>query len=156
MSRNWKKRFGLGWELRWLTTVCLRGFDRKVQQLFTLHQRLQRTLKNEQKQLSISNHHSQVPRWRALVSLKSCFDACLECQVTLISKLNFKKNVHAEYWFLKKKSVHQLDSNLRPPECKSVALPIELLVLWFSMECCLSFLHFFVFNLLQNGIWSLH
>ena len=26
----------------------------------------------------------------------------------------------------RKKSVHQLDSNLQPPECKSVALPIEL------------------------------
>ena len=26
-----------------------------------------------------------------LISLKSCFDACLECQVTVLSKLNFKK-----------------------------------------------------------------
>jgi len=24
------------------------------------------------------------------------------------------------------------------------------------MECCSSFLHFFVFNLLQNTIWSPH
>jgi len=28
--------------------------------------------------------------------------------------------------------------------------------LWFLMECCLSFLHFFVFNLLHNAIWSPH
>ena len=28
--------------------------------------------------------------------------------------------------------------------------------LWFSMECCSSLLHFFVFNLLQNASWSLH
>ena len=42
---------------------------------------------------------------------------------------------------LKKKCVHQLDLNPPPPEYKSVALPIELSVLWFSMECCSSFLH---------------
>ena len=35
---------------------------------------------------------------------------------------------------LEKKSVYQLDLNLQPPECKSAALPIELYVLWFSME----------------------
>ena len=33
---------------------------------------------------------------------------------------------------------------------KSAALPIELFVLWFLMEYCSSFLHFFVFNPLQN------
>jgi len=37
-------------QLRWLTTVCLRGFDRNVQQLFTifsLHQCLQGAVINE-------------------------------------------------------------------------------------------------------------
>ena len=46
-----------------------------LQQLFTLsslHQCLQRAVKNEQKQHSISSR----------------FDACLECQVTVVSKLN--------------------------------------------------------------------
>ena len=28
--------------------------------------------------------------------------------------------------------------------------------LWFSLECCSSFLHFFIFNPLQNAIWSPH
>jgi len=44
--------------------------------------------------------------------------------------------------FREKKAVHQVDSNPRLPACKSVALPIELSVLWFLMECCSSFLHF--------------
>ena len=47
-----------------------------------------------------------------------CFDACLECKVTVLSKLNSKITcLH--------KSVHHLDSSPRPPECKSIALPIE-------------------------------
>ena len=58
-------RVGLNPQLRWLTNVCLRGFDRNVQQMFTvfpLHQCLQRAVMNEQKQLSISNQHIRVPR----------------------------------------------------------------------------------------------
>ena len=44
----------------------------------------------------------------------------------MLSKLNFKKNVYPKSIdFRKKKLVHQQDSNPRPPECKSVALPIE-------------------------------
>ena len=36
------------------------------------------------------------------------------------------KNVYTKVLIFEiKKSVHQLDSNLQPPECKSVALPIE-------------------------------
>ena len=58
------------------------------------------------------------------ISLKSRFDACLQCEVTVLSKLNLK-NVFAKVLILKKKSVHHLDSNPRPPECKSVALAIE-------------------------------
>ena len=38
-----------------------------------------------------------------LILLKSLFDACLECQVTVVSKLNFKKRVCKKYWFLEKK-----------------------------------------------------
>ena len=47
--------------------------------------------------------------------------------------------------------VHQLDSSPQPPECKSAALLIELYVLWFLLECCLSFLYFFAFNPLPNA-----
>jgi len=40
------------------------------------------------------------------ISLKFRFDACLECQVTLLSsKLNFKKHVCKKYWFRRKKSL---------------------------------------------------
>ena len=49
------------------------------------------------------------------ILLKSHFNACLESQ----------KRVCKMYWFSEKKSIHQLDSNPQPPECKSVALPIE-------------------------------
>ena len=59
-----------------------------------------------------------------LISLKSHFIACLECQVTVLSKLNFKKTCMQKVLIFEKKSVHHLDSNPRP-ECKSVSLPIE-------------------------------
>ena len=78
-------RWGLCLQLSLLTTVCLRGFDRIITQLFlvfSLHQCFQCTVNNKQEQMSISNQHSWVP---------CCFDACLECQVTEVSKLNFKK-----------------------------------------------------------------
>jgi len=54
-------RLGLNPQLRWLTIVCVRGFDRNIQQLLTvssLHHYLQHAVKNEQKHLSIiSNEH---------------------------------------------------------------------------------------------------
>ena len=56
-----KKSLGLSPQLSWLTTVCLRGFDRNIPQLlpvFSLDQCLQCTIKNELKQISISNQHS--------------------------------------------------------------------------------------------------
>ena len=116
--RNWKKKFmlrvGLNPQLRWLPLFCLSGFGWNVQQLFSvfpLHKCLQHAVMNERKQLSISNQHIRVPRWHAFNFAQS--------------KLNFKKRVCKKYWFSKKKkSVHQLDSNPLPPECKSV-VPIE-------------------------------
>ena len=45
---------------------------------------------NEPKQLSVSNQHIRVPRLRAL---KFRFDVCLECEVTVVSKLISKKRV---------------------------------------------------------------
>jgi len=58
------------------------------------------------------------------ISLKSRFNACFECEVTVLSKLNSKKRVCISI-DIQKKNVHHLDSDPRPPECKSVALPIE-------------------------------
>ena len=60
-----------------------------------------------------------------LILLKSRFDVCSECQVTVLSKLDFKK-VFVKRIDFRGKNVHQLDLNPRPPECKSAALPIEL------------------------------
>jgi len=37
------------------------------------------------------------------ILLKSHFDACLECQVTVLSKLNLKKNVYAKSINFRKK-----------------------------------------------------
>ena len=69
-----------------------------------------------------------------LISLKYHFDACLECQVTVLSKLNNKKK---KYWFLKE-------------ICSPAGF--ESMTSWMQS----SFLHFFVLNPLQNAIWSPH
>ena len=63
-SRSWKK-FGLGGnlQLHWLTTICLCGHS--CSPVFSLHQCLQRPVKNKCKQIRLTNHHSRVPRWRA-------------------------------------------------------------------------------------------
>ena len=89
--------------------------------VFPLHQCLQRAVMNEPKQLSISNQHIWVPR--LCVFNFAQFDVCLECEVTVLSKLISKKRVCKSIDIQKKKAVHHMDSNPRP-ECKSVALPI--------------------------------
>ena len=64
-EKNVWLRVGLNPQLRWLTTVCLSGFGRNVQQLFTvfsLHQCLQRAVMNERTNKRKYNHHSRVPR----------------------------------------------------------------------------------------------
>ena len=50
-----------------------------------------------------------------LILLKSRFDACLEFQVTMLSKLDLKRACK-KYWFSKKKVFHQLDSNPQPSQ----------------------------------------
>ena len=55
-------RRGLNPQMSWVTIVCVHGFDRNVALSFSLHQCLQYTVKNEQKQLSVSNQHFRVPR----------------------------------------------------------------------------------------------
>ena len=81
-------RLGLNPLLSWLTTVCLCGFDRNAPQLFPTFNALQRTNKSRYPLAMIIIKFTDGMH---LISLKSCFDACLECQVTVLSKLNFKK-----------------------------------------------------------------
>ena len=66
-----------------------------------------------------------------LISLKSHLDACLGCQVTVAQSWVKKKKHACNFW---KISVYHMESNPRPPECKSVALPIELYVPSFLLE----------------------
>jgi len=103
-------RVGLNPLLRWLTTVCLRGFDRNVQQLFTvfsevfsLHQCLQRAVMNEQKQLSISNQRIRVSRWRAFNFAQVPFRCVLGMWSNSVIKTEFKKNVYAKSIDFRKK-----------------------------------------------------
>jgi len=102
------------------------------------------TVKNEQRQISISNHHSRVPKWRTFDS--ACFDACLECQVTVLSKLDFKRMCMQKVLIFEKKV---LTSWIRTCDLLTLAaLPIE--------ECCLSFFHFIALNPLQKASWPPH
>jgi len=154
-----KKKFGLGWDwtpqLRWLTTVCRSGFGRNVQQLFTvfsLHQCLQRAVMNESSyQLAINIF--EFPDDVHSISLKSHFDACLECQVTVLSKLNFKKHASKKFWFWKK-------------ICSPAGF--ELATSWMQVSCSIHvyshtavvfdglLLEFSPLLRLQHAIWSQH
>ena len=51
-----------------------------------------------------------------LILCKSRFDACLECQATMLSKLSFKKRVCKKYWFLEKKIWIQTHDLLNPSQ----------------------------------------
>ena len=76
--------------------------------------------------VSFSNQHIRVPRRRAFNFAQVLFRCMLVMPSNSVINAEFKKNVYAKVLiFEEKKSVHQLDSNPRPPECKSVALPIE-------------------------------
>ena len=92
--------------------------------------------------------HIQVPRLVHLILPKSCFDMWLECQVTVVSKLNFNKRVCKKYWLKKNSWIW-----IRIQVSCSTHWAIWL---WFTMKYCSSFLHFFVFTLLQNAIWPPH
>ena len=126
-SRNWKKvwlKVGLNTLLRWLTTVCLRGLT-GLFAVFSLHQCFHCAVIKNENSYQLAINIFKFPDDVRLISLKSRFDACLECQVTVLSKLSFKKRACKKYWFSKKKICSPWDLNPRPPECKSVALPIE-------------------------------
>ena len=127
-----EKKIGLGgdWIHSW--AVCI---DRQLMTaVFPLHQCLQRAVKDKQKQISISN---QFPDDVHLISLKSHFEACLECQVTVLRKLKFKKRECKMYNFREKKIVHQLGFKL-PTSCLRVSYSnnCTICALWFAMECC--------------------
>ena len=80
---------------------------------------------NEPKQLLISNHHIRVPRRRAFNFAQVPFRCVLVMPSNSVINAEVKKKTCTQkYWFSKKISVHHLDSNPRPPECKSVALLI--------------------------------
>ena len=109
-----------------------------------------------QKNVLQKGQHIWVLRWRVFNFAQALFQCMPSNWITVVSKLNFiQRNVFAKSMIFEKNSVH-LDSNPWPLECKLAALPIELFVLWFSMECCLSFFHFFVFNLLWNATTLTH
>jgi len=94
---------GLNPQWRWLTSVCLRGFDRNVQQLFTvfpLHQCLQHAVMNEPRQLSISNQHIRVPRRHVFNFAQVPFRCMLV--MPMLSMLNFLKCVRKSIDFRKK------------------------------------------------------
>jgi len=114
--QNWKnKKFGLGsQQLSWLIPVCLRGFDRNVQQLFpvvSLHQCLQRAVMNKQKQLSISNQHIRVPRWCAFNFAQVPSRSVLILPSNNDAKLTFKKTCLQNIWNFWKNMFDYLDSN---------------------------------------------
>jgi len=104
---------------------------KNVQQMFTvfsLHQCLQRTVKNEQRQLSISNQHIRVPRWHAFSFAQVPFWCVLGMPSNsgIKAELKKKNTCVQKVLIFDKTAVHQLDLNPWPPECKSFALPIEL------------------------------
>jgi len=99
-------RVGLNPQLRWSTSVCLRGFDRNVEQMFTvfpLHQCIQRTVMNEQKQLSISSQHIRVPRRRAFNFAQVLFRCVLVMPSNSVIKAEFLKTFMQKVLIYEKK-----------------------------------------------------
>ena len=124
-------------QLSWLTTVCLHGFDRNVPHLmiavppvFPLHQCLQCTVKNERKQISISNHHSQFPRWCAFNFAQVLFRCVLVPSNSAI-KAKFKKNLYAKSIDFQKKK-----KNLFTSWIQACNLNASQLLYPLSYLCC--------------------
>jgi len=82
-----------------------------------------------------------------LISLKSHFDACWECQVTVL-----KKYVRKKYWFLRKKNL--FTSWIWTCDL----LNASQLLYQLGYRCCCGFnemlLSAFFFNLLQSANWT--
>ena len=105
LKKKVRLKLGLNPQLSWLTTVCVRGFDRNVPQLFfvfSLHM-LQSTVKNKLKQISISNHHNLVPRWRAFNFTQVPLWCVLGMPSNSAIKARLLKHVCKKYCFSRKK-----------------------------------------------------
>ena len=63
--------------------------------------------KKKQSRYPLAINITKFPDDVRLISLKSCFNVCLECQVIVLSKMNFFLMYIQKEWFSKKKSVHQ-------------------------------------------------
>ena len=119
-----------------------------VQQLFTifsLHQCLQRAVKNKQKQLSISNQHVWVSRW-------CVFNFVSKCASNDDAKLTIKKSTYKRY---------EIYVSLAGFESMALCLLVtcstsSAIFLWLLVECCSSFLQLFSFNWLQSKSWIPH
>jgi len=91
--RNWKKVTVLA---MWFWQECITANDS-----CSLSYLLQCAVKDEQKQISISNQHIPVPNNVRIISLKSRFDACLEyevpcCQSWILQHV-FAKSIDIKY-----------------------------------------------------------
>ena len=94
-----KKTSGLNPQLSWLTTVCLSNFDRNVPQLIAVPCPSTPVPSTHKSRYPLAINIFKFPDDVHLFSLMSCFDACLECQVTVNSiKAEFlKKHVCKKY-----------------------------------------------------------
>ena len=100
---------GLNPQSSWLTTVCLCSFDRNVPHtendscsLSSLYTSAFNIM-NEPKQLSISNQHIRVPKWRAFNFAQVLFWCVFGMPSNSAIKAGLKKHACKKYWFLKKK-----------------------------------------------------
>ena len=101
--KKWQKwlRRGLNPQLSWLITVCLRGFDRNAPQKMTGVPCLPSTsvLNENQSSYQLAISTFKFPD----MCIQFCFDVCLECEITVLSKLNSKKRVWKSIDIQKKK-----------------------------------------------------
>ena len=130
-----------------MSTVCLNGFNRNKPKLdipvFSLHQCLQCAVKNKQNQISIC---SKYDRWCAFNFP----------QVPSWSMLRMPSNSDAKNVIFEKKLV-SLPAFTPVISCLLIICSTSSAIfLCLSVECHLSFLHFFAFNLLQSESWLPH
>ena len=89
-----------------------------------------------------------------LILHKSRFDVCLECQVTVLSKLDFK-NVYEKVSIFRKKVFTSWIWTHNLLNASQLLYPLSYMAV-VLMECCSSFFHFIVFNPPQNASWPPH
>ena len=132
-----EKKVWLKWwlnpRLSWLTTICLRGFDRNVPQLFPvfrLHQKYRLAI-------NIFEFPDHMHPWNS--------DIKVEFQTMCMQKV----------WFLEKKIC--LPAGFEPATWMQVSCTTHWVICAVVFNgLLLKFLQFFVFNPLQNASWLLH